>query len=103
MFARVTQFELDTVRIPLHEAVARFEELIVPEVRRQPGYEGMWALTTPEGKGVLISLWATAEDAQAIVTSGMYDEQVAKFMMVLRNPPGRDHYEVMFSDAPVKA
>ena len=34
-------------------------------LRVQPGYQGVWVLATPEGKGLLMSLWET--QAQAAV------------------------------------
>ena len=100
MFARVTLFEIDTLRISLDDALEKFKELIVPEARRQEGYEGMYVMRTPEGKGVILSLWASEEAATAGVTSGYYDEQVAKFVALFRAPAGRDHYEVVFAEAP---
>lgn len=98
MYARVTQFEIDTVRVSLDEALERFREAVLPEVRKQPGYAGLYVLRTPEGKGVLLSLWETEEAAQAGVESGYYDEQVAKFLLLTRQPPGRDHYEVVLAE-----
>ena len=98
MFARITQFEIDTVRISLEEALARFKEMVLPEVRRQPGYAGVYVLRTPEGKGVLLSLWTGEEAARAGVESGYYEEQISKFLMFTRQPPGRDHYEVVFAE-----
>lgn len=103
MFARVTQFEIDTLRIGLNEALERFKETILPEVQKLPGYRGVFVMHTPEGKGLLVSLWTTAEAAQKGVESGYYDEQVAKFLMFVRQPPGRDHYEVVFSEERVPA
>lgn len=103
MYARVTQFEIDTLRISLDEALQRFQEMILPEVRKVPGYRGVFVMRTPEGKGVVVSLWATAEAAQTGVESGYYDEQIAKFVMVTKQPPGRDHYEVVFSEEKVPA
>jgi heme-degrading monooxygenase HmoA len=100
MFARITLFEIDTVRISLDEVLERFKELIVPEVRKQEGYQGMYVMRTPEGKGVIMSLWASEEAAVAGVTSGYYDEQVAKFVAVFRAPPGREHYEVVIAEVP---
>ncbi|MEE8162930.1 MAG: antibiotic biosynthesis monooxygenase [Anaerolineae bacterium] len=100
MFARVTLFEIDTLRISLDDALEQFKELIVPEARKQEGYEGMYVMRTPEGKGVIMSLWASEEAAAAGVTSGYYDEQVAKFMALFRAPAGREHYEVVFAEAP---
>ena len=100
MYARVTLFELDTVRLSLNEALSRFEAQVLPALRTQPGYEGVYALVTPEGKGLLLSLWQTEHDAEAGVESGYYDEQVSKFVMFTRQPPGRESYEVVFSEAP---
>ena len=100
MFARVTLFEIDTLRISLDDALEKFKELIVPEARKQEGYEGMYVMRTPEGKGVIMSLWASEEAAAAGVTSGYYDEQVAKFVALFSAPAGREHYEVVFAEAP---
>ena len=98
MFARITQFEIDTVRVSLEEALARFKEMILPEVRKQPGYLGVYVMRTPEGKGVLLSLWTSDETAEAGLESGYYQEQISKFLMLTRQPPGRDHYEVVFAE-----
>ena len=100
MFARVTLFEIDTLRISLDAALEQFKELVVPEAQKQEGYEGLYVLVTPEGKGLIVSLWANEEAAVAGVESGYYDEQVAKFVALYRAPPGRDHYEVVFAEAP---
>lgn len=100
MFARVTLFEIDTLRISLDDALEQFKELIVPEARKQEGYEGMYVMRTPEGKGLIMSLWTSEEAATAGVTSGYYIEQVTKFMEVFRAPPGREGYEVVFAEAP---
>ena len=103
MYARVTLFELDTVRMPLEAALERFRTLVVPELRNQPGYAGVYALTTPGGKGLVLTLWESEAAAQAGEATGFYDEQVAKFLLLMRQPPGRDHYEVVYADVPVKA
>ena len=103
MFARVTLFEIDTLRISLDDALERFKELVVPEVRKQDGYEGIYVLRTPEGKGLVMSLWTSEEAAVAGVASGYYDEQIAKFVAMFRAPAGRDHYEVVLAEAPGKA
>jgi len=99
MFARVTLFEIDTCRIGLDEALEQFKALIVPEARKQAGYEGMYVMRTPEGKGLILSLWSSEEAATTGLTSGYYDEQVAKFVTVFRAPPGREGYEVVFAEA----
>jgi len=103
MYARVTLFELDTVRLPLESALERFRALVVPELRRQPGYAGVYALSTAEGKGLLLSFWESEAAAQAGEATGFYDDQVAKFLLLLREPPGRSHYEVIYADVPATA
>ena len=98
MFARTTLFEIDTLRISLNEAVKQYRESIVPEARKQTGYRGMYVMATPEGKGLILSLWESEDDAKEGMASGYYDEQVAKFVTMFRSPPGRDQYEVVFSE-----
>ena len=101
MFARVTQFDIDTVAISLDAALARFKEAILPELQRQPGYAGASLMRTTVGKGVLITYWTTADAAQAGVESGFYAKQIEKFLTFYRQPPGREHYEVVFMEQPV--
>lgn len=100
MFARVTLFEIDTLRISIAAALERFKESVMPEAQKLEGYQGLYVLGTPEGRGVIVSLWATEEAARAGVESGYYDEQLAKFVAVYRAPPGREHYEVFLADVP---
>ena len=100
MFARVTLFEIDTLRISADDALEKFKELIVPEARKREGYEGMYVLRTPEGKGLIMSLWQSKEAAEAGVASGYYDEQLAKFVAMFKAPAGREHYEVVYAEAP---
>ena len=100
MFARITLFEIDTLRIGPDAALERFRELIVPVARQREGYQGLYVMGTPEGKGLIMSLWASEEAAAAGIASGYYEEQVAKFVTLFRAPTGREHYEVVFAEAP---
>jgi len=100
MFSRVTLFEIDTLRIRVDAALEQFKVLVVPEMKKQEGYEGVYVMATPEGKGLIMTLWASKEAAEAGVESGYYDEQIAKFVALFRAPAGREHYEVIFTEAP---
>ncbi|MCD6726902.1 MAG: antibiotic biosynthesis monooxygenase [Solirubrobacteraceae bacterium] len=100
MVARVTLAEVDTVRMSVEEAVARFNELIVPPLERQPGYRGVYALATPEGRALVMSLWESEEAADAGLASGFYASQIEKFVTFYRSPPGRESYEVVVADLP---
>ena len=101
MFARVTLFELDTVRMSLTDAVERFREHTVPALRGQAGYEGVEVFASAEGKGMIVSFWQSEEAAEAGLASGFYDEQIAQFLLLLRQPPGREFYELLLRDAAV--
>jgi heme-degrading monooxygenase HmoA len=96
MYSRVTLLEIDTLRVPMHEAAAVFEEQVVPGLRSQHGYEGAVALATPEGKGMIITFWDTEEGAQD--TSGFATAELERFVTMFKSPPGREYYEVAFAD-----
>jgi heme-degrading monooxygenase HmoA len=98
MYARVTLIEIDTLRISVAKALESFKEQVIPAVKKQAGYEGLYVLGTREGKGLIMSLWSNEEAATTGMESGYYDEQLAKFISVFRAAPGRDHYEVLFTD-----
>jgi heme-degrading monooxygenase HmoA len=98
MVARVTLAEVDAVRTSVASAVERFEESVLHELQVQPGYEGCCVLTTPEGKALVMTLWATAESADAGIASGLYSVQVDKFVTAIRAAPGRETYDVSLVD-----
>ncbi len=100
MFARTTLLEIDTERLDMRTAVEQFRGVVLPELRKQAGYQGVYVLTTPEGKGLLLSLWDSKEAAEASIVSGYYAEQIEKFVTFFRSPPGREHYEVAIAEAP---
>jgi len=100
MFTRVTLFEIDTLRISLDDALELFKKLVVPEAQKREGYKGMYVMRTLEGKGMIVSFWATKEAAMSGLSSGYYDDQVKKFVTFYRSPPGREHYELVFSEDP---
>lgn len=103
MYARVTLLEIDTLRVDMADAVEIFEAEVLPNLREQEGYRGIYVLTTPEGKGVLLSLWDTEEAAEAAADSGWYAETLERYMTLFRAAPGRERYEVAFVDTPSMA
>jgi heme-degrading monooxygenase HmoA len=103
MYARVTQLEIDTLRISTDEALALFEEEVLPDLRQQTGYRGIYVLATPDGRGVLISLWDTAEQADAGTSGTTYAETLGRYLTLFKTPPGREHYEVRLADIPANA
>jgi heme-degrading monooxygenase HmoA len=103
MVARVTLAEIDTLRMPLSEAIEVFESRIAPALREQKGFEGVYVLATPEGKALVMTLWHDAEAAEAGVASGLYAEQVEQYVAVFRSPPGRELYDVVHAETPAGA
>ena len=102
MFTRLTLLEIDTVRIPMDAAVGVFTQEVLPELKRQPGYLGVLVLTTPLGRGALLSFWETEQAAEAGASSGWYPEELERYMTLFRTPPGRERYELAFADLPAE-
>ena len=105
MVARVTLAEIDVVRMRLENAIELFKESVVPALREQDGYQGVYVLLSPEGKVLAITFWESEEAAEAGVAGGrsFYAQQIEKFVTLYRSPPGREHYEVVVADAPAGA
>jgi hypothetical protein len=100
MFARVTQFEIDTLRLSMEAGLERFLAVVLPRLKQQPGFEGVYVMHTPDGKGELLTLWSSEEAAQSTLASGFWGEQVSEFVTFMRQAPGREHYEVVYAEAP---
>jgi hypothetical protein len=98
MFARLTLLEIDTVRVSMQTALERFERDIAPRLRSQPGYRGVYVMTTPEGKGALLSLWDTEEQAAIEGEHDFYGEALGSFATLFRSAPGRERYEIAYVD-----
>ena len=103
MYARVTQFTVDPRDIDLDIAQGVFERLVVPEMRKQNGYEGCYLLRAEQGKGMLIALWEDETAAVSSENSGFYAEQIQQLMPLLgTRPPEREYYSVAFADHPME-
>jgi hypothetical protein len=100
MHARLTLLEIDTARTSMTAALERFEGEVLPRLRDQPGYSGVFVLTTPEGKGALMSLWDTTDQAAVQGGHDFYANVLGEFATLFRAPPGRSSYEVMLVDEP---
>jgi heme-degrading monooxygenase HmoA len=99
MIARVTLAEIDSVRMSVDDSVELFRESVLPALRDQDGYEGVYVLLSPEGKALVVTFWATEDAAQAGLED-FYAEQVEKFVTIYRSPPGREQYGVVLADVP---
>src|SRR5689334_5407335 len=102
MYARLTLLEIDTVRVSMKAALAKFEAEVAPLLQEQPGYRGVYVLTTPDGKGALMSLWDTADEAAIEGGGAFYADALGQFATLFRAAPGRERYEVAFVDMPTR-
>jgi hypothetical protein len=101
MFARLTLLEIDTVRTDVDSALEIFQTEIVPDLKKQPGYLGVLALSTPSGAGAVLSFWDSAEAAESGGITGFYPEVLERYMTIFKSPPGRERYEVAFAQLPM--
>jgi hypothetical protein len=98
VYSRVIQLEIDTLRIAMDDAAAAFREEVLPRLRELDGYEGVLVLTTPEGRGIIVSLWSTKEALEA--GTGFATGELERYMTIFAAPPGREHYDVTLADLP---
>jgi heme-degrading monooxygenase HmoA len=100
VYARTTSLEIDTLRISVDDALDVFKADVLPRLRTLPGFEGVFALSTAEGKAMLVSFWDTADHADAGEESAWYSGVLDEYTTFFRSPPGRQHYEVRMAIPP---
>ncbi len=105
MVVRATEAEIDVVRTNPADAIALFEESVIPALHEQDGYEGCYVLLSEEGKMLVLSFWTSDEAARASRLSGFYEDQIEKFsdLVVFRAAPGREAYDVVVAETPQEA
>ena len=98
MYSRVTLLEIDTLRTDVDDVVERFTTDFLPGLRELPGFGGILVLVTPDGKGLVVSLWESEEalSDSAAAAAGAVQE----FVTLYRSPPGREHYRVAYAELP---
>jgi hypothetical protein len=96
MYSRVTLLEIDTMRMGIDEAVELFRREVLPALREQEGYEGVFVFANPEGPGMIVSLWETKEAMDA--AAGFATGALERFATIFRSPPGREHYRLRLVD-----
>ncbi len=86
-------------------AVDVFRRSVVPALREQPGYEGVYVLLSDAGKVLAVTFWESeaAADAGIAGSRSFYAEQIGKFVTLYRSAPGREMYDVVVADAPAVA
>jgi heme-degrading monooxygenase HmoA len=96
VYARTTQLEIDTVRVPVEAALEVFRADVLPRLREQPGFRGVQVLSTPDGRAIIITFW-DHDGATAGVESDWYRDVLGHYATLFRSPPGRGWYEVLLA------
>ena len=100
MYARVTMLEIDTARVSVETALKTYVDNVLPDVKAQPGYDGILMMSTPDGKGLVVTFWATEEAAEAASPTGFYADVLEQFVTLFKSPPGRERYQVDYAEVP---
>ena len=105
MVVRATEAEIDVVRMSPSDAIELFEQSVIPALHDQAGYEGCYVLLSEEGKVLVLTFWESNEAARASRLSGFYEQQIGKLadLVVFRQDPGREAYEVVAAETPREA
>ncbi|MDF2750783.1 MAG: hypothetical protein K0T00_1959 [Gaiellaceae bacterium] len=98
MHSRVTMLEIDTLRIDVDDAAALFDRDVLPTLQEEVDYAGAIVLATPEGKGLILTLWDS--ETAAADESGFATGELERFAALFRSPPGREYYRVVSLDLP---
>ncbi len=94
MYAQVTAGTFQPDR--LDEGISIFRDSILPAARAAKGFSVAYLLLDREKSSYLVlSLWESRSDVEALVTSGFYLEQGLKAAPMLTSPPDRRVYEVV--------
>lgn len=103
MYASVTQFTVDFRGDDFDVAQEMFERNVLPELRKQVGYEGCYFLRTERGVGVIMLLWEDEAAAQTSENNGPFAEQIELLMPNLgKVTQTAQRFLVGFADHPVE-
>ncbi len=100
MHARVITFEVES-RLPLDDAQEALERLVVPEMRRLPGYDGAYLLRQSHTHGIVVMLWETEDALQSAEATPGLAEQMDRLRSHLGRRATSAVYEVGYADHPL--
>ena len=100
MHARVITFEVES-RVALDDAQEALERLVVPEMRRQPGYEGAYIFRDGHTHGLIVTLWDTEDALQSAEATSGLAEQMTRLQSRLGRRAVSTVSEVGYADHPL--
>jgi quinol monooxygenase YgiN len=95
MYARVISAQVDPKQLERLVEIVRDDSL--RGSREHRGFRGAYGLVDrSNGRGMLITLWETAEDLEDVEASGYLAHALSQVMGYLHGPAVRETYEVAF-------
>ncbi len=94
MYARIITSQLKPGTYD--QALGIWRESIIPSLENTQGFQGGYMSNDPNtGKGMVVTLWETQADANAMNSSGKYQASIALFANLLDSKPNLEQLEVM--------
>ena len=93
MYAQVVRVQLQPGKAD--QMVETFKSAVFPLIREREGFQNAYVLVDRDAnRGIAIAIYDTEEQVDALLSSGFFQEQVAKFEGVFASPPEREVYEI---------
>ena len=81
--------------ISIDEVRKIWDENVTPSIKNQKGFIGSFLLASElRDEAISVALWESKEDAEAIQKSGLYQEQIKKFVAFIESVEGRKFYDI---------
>ncbi len=81
--------------VSIEDARKIYDESVIPALKSQKGFIGGFLIVSEDQvEGIAVSIWESKEDAEQIQKSGVYQEQVKKFLAFIKSMEGRKFYNV---------
>jgi heme-degrading monooxygenase HmoA len=94
MYARIITSQFKPASID--DAIHIWQDSMISSLKQSQGFKGAYVTGDRHtGKGVTITLWETEVDANAVDSSGQYQQSIALFANHLAGPPSREQFEVL--------
>jgi len=96
MYAQVVRVQLQPNKAD--QFAGTFRSAVLPLIREREGFQNAYVLVDRDAnRGIAVALYDTKEQVDALLSSGFFQEQVAKFEGVFASPPEREVYEIAAS------
>ncbi len=98
MHAQIVRIKLQPGKAD--QAAEIFTNSVLPAVQGREGFQVAYYLLDREGdEAIGFAVFDTKEQLESVVSSGFFQEQVAKLAEVVAGPPDRTVYEVAASSS----